>query len=148
MDTMTFTPAHTAPATTAAPPPTSVRPDEVPANRPPGDPGRLGRLWRGPEGDPMWARPALFGLLLGTAILYFSNLTSSGYANSFYSAAVQAGSASWKAFFYGSSDAANSITVDKPTCPSAATWRGSSPAGTTSAPRGSSTARAASTPTR
>ena len=35
-------------------------------------------------------------------------------ANSFYSAAVQAGSASWKAFFFGSSDAANSITVDKP----------------------------------
>jgi hypothetical protein len=32
---------------------------------------------------------------------------------SFYSAAVQAGSESWKAFFFGSSDAANSITVDK-----------------------------------
>ena len=29
-------------------------------------------------------------------------------------AAVQAGSESWKAFFFGSSDAANSITVDKP----------------------------------
>jgi 4-amino-4-deoxy-L-arabinose transferase-like glycosyltransferase len=47
-------------------------------------------------------------------VLYFYNLTSSGYANSFYSAAVQAGSASWKAFLYGSSDAGNSITVDKP----------------------------------
>src|SRR5262249_56967143 len=34
--------------------------------------------------------------------------------NSFYSAAVQAGSSSWKAFFFGSSDAANFITVDKP----------------------------------
>jgi 4-amino-4-deoxy-L-arabinose transferase-like glycosyltransferase len=38
----------------------------------------------------------------------------SGWANSFYSAAAQAGSQSWKAFLCGSSDAANSITVDKP----------------------------------
>ena len=47
-------------------------------------------------------------------MLYTWNLTASGYANSFYSAAVQAGSESWKAFFFGSSDAASSITVDKP----------------------------------
>ncbi|WP_078607483.1 ArnT family glycosyltransferase [Streptomyces flavidovirens] len=66
------------------------------------------------NGDPRWARPALVGLLLATALLYLFNLSSSGYANSFYSAAVQAGSESWKAFFFGSSDAANSITVDKP----------------------------------
>ncbi|MGW0561177.1 ArnT family glycosyltransferase [Streptomyces sp. NPDC003016] len=64
--------------------------------------------------DPRWARPALFALLLATALLYLWNLSASGYANSFYSAAVQAGSESWKAFFFGSSDAANSITVDKP----------------------------------
>ncbi|MFJ6696840.1 ArnT family glycosyltransferase [Streptomyces sp. NPDC091272] len=59
-------------------------------------------------------RPGLVVLLLATAGLYLWNLSSSGYANSFYSAAVQAGSESWKAFFFGSSDAANSITVDKP----------------------------------
>lgn len=59
-------------------------------------------------------RPAFWGLLLATAALYFYNLSSSGYANSFYSAAVQAGSQSWKAFFFGSLDAANAITVDKP----------------------------------
>ncbi|MFF0745702.1 ArnT family glycosyltransferase [Streptomyces sp. NPDC004111] len=59
-------------------------------------------------------RPGLILLLLATAALYLWNLSSSGYANSFYSAAVQAGSESWKAFFFGSSDAANSITVDKP----------------------------------
>ncbi|MCB5168904.1 glycosyltransferase family 39 protein [Streptomyces bambusae] len=63
---------------------------------------------------PRWERPALAALLLGTALLYLWNLSSSGYANSFYSAAVQAGSESWKAFFFGSSDAGNSITVDKP----------------------------------
>ncbi|MDR8408830.1 glycosyltransferase family 39 protein [Nonomuraea sp. 3-1Str] len=57
-----------------------------------------------------WA-PA--GLLAATAALYLWGLGSSGWANSFYSAAVQAGSQSWKAFFFGSSDAANAITVDK-----------------------------------
>ena len=72
------------------------------------------RVWRGPEGDPTWARPALLGLLAATAVFYLWNLTANGYANSFYSAAVQAGADSWKAFFFGSSDAANSITVDKP----------------------------------
>ena len=56
--------------------------------------------------DPAWARPALLGLLLATAAFYLYNLTASGWANSFYSAAVQAGSDSWKAFFFGSSDAA------------------------------------------
>ena len=92
MDTMTNTSAPSAAATTAAPPPTGVRPDEVDALPDTPDRGRLGRLLRGAPGDPTWARPALLGLLLGTAILYLYNLTSSGYANSFYSAAVQAGS--------------------------------------------------------
>ncbi|MFD8231105.1 glycosyltransferase family 39 protein [Streptomyces sp. NPDC059696] len=72
------------------------------------------RLWRGRPEDPRWARPAFLALLLATAVLYLCNLSASGYANSFYSAAVQAGSQSWKAFFFGSLDAANAITVDKP----------------------------------
>ncbi|MEW9517368.1 ArnT family glycosyltransferase [Streptomyces tubercidicus] len=67
-----------------------------------------------PEPPVRWARPALLALLLVTAALYLWSLSASGYANQFYSAAVQAGSESWKAFFFGSSDAANSITVDKP----------------------------------
>ncbi|MEV7613233.1 glycosyltransferase family 39 protein [Streptomyces sp. NPDC089799] len=63
---------------------------------------------------PRWERPALAALLLATAVLLLWNLSASGYANSFYSAAAQAGGESWKAFFFGSSDAGNSITVDKP----------------------------------
>jgi len=63
--------------------------------------------------EPVWVRPTLFALLAATAVLYLWGLGASGWANSFYSAAAQAGSASWKAFFFGSSDAANSITVDK-----------------------------------
>ncbi|OLZ68653.1 glycosyl transferase [Streptomyces sp. IMTB 2501] len=53
-------------------------------------------------------------MLAATFLLYLYNLSASGYANSFYSAAVQAGSRSWKAFFFGSLDAGNAITVDKP----------------------------------
>ena len=41
------------------------------------------------------------------------DLGASGWANSFYSAAVQAGTKSWKAMFCGSSDSSNFITVDK-----------------------------------
>ncbi|MFD6612507.1 ArnT family glycosyltransferase [Micromonospora chalcea] len=63
--------------------------------------------------DPRWARPALLGLLAATGVLYLWGLGASGWANAFYSAAVQAGSQNWTAFLYGSSDAANSITVDK-----------------------------------
>ncbi|MFF4228677.1 ArnT family glycosyltransferase [Streptomyces sp. NPDC001820] len=72
------------------------------------------RWWRGRDEDARWVRPAFLALLVATALLYLYNLSASGYANSFYSAAAQAGSESWKAFFFGSSDAANSITVDKP----------------------------------
>nr|WP_232375220.1 glycosyltransferase family 39 protein [Mycolicibacterium mengxianglii] len=56
---------------------------------------------------------ALALLLVGTAVLYLWNLGASGWANSFYTAAVQAGSSDWTAFLFGSSDAANAITVDK-----------------------------------
>ncbi|MFF2656473.1 ArnT family glycosyltransferase [Kitasatospora sp. NPDC058032] len=73
-----------------------------------------GRTWRGRADDPRWVRPALLALLAATAVLYLWGLSASGWANSFYSAAAQAGSQSWKAFFYGSSDAGNFITVDKP----------------------------------
>ncbi|MDH6244498.1 4-amino-4-deoxy-L-arabinose transferase-like glycosyltransferase [Mycobacterium sp. OTB74] len=52
-------------------------------------------------------------LLVGTAVLYLWNLSVSGWANGFYSAAAQAGAANWTAMLFGSSDAANAITVDK-----------------------------------
>ncbi|MEV7288265.1 glycosyltransferase family 39 protein [Streptomyces sp. NPDC093252] len=100
--TSTTTPHDTDPAT--APP---VPPRSAPYRR-------LGPVWRGRPEDPRWVRPAFLGALVVIGALYTWNLTSSGYANSFYSAAVQAGSESWKAFFFGSLDASNAITVDKP----------------------------------
>jgi 4-amino-4-deoxy-L-arabinose transferase-like glycosyltransferase len=56
----------------------------------------------------------LIALLLLTAVAYLWDLSASGYANSFYAAAVQAGTKSWKAMFFGSIDSSNFITVDKP----------------------------------
>ncbi len=82
---------------------------------PPGPrPGRVARFVRGKESDALWVRPALLTLLAATAVLYLWDLGASGWGNSFYSAAVQAGTKSWKAFFFGSSDASSFITVDKP----------------------------------
>ena len=76
--------------------------------------GRLAGFVLGRESDPAWVRPALLTLLTLTAVLYLWDLGASGWGNSFYSAAVQAGTKSWKAFFFGSSDSSNFITVDKP----------------------------------
>jgi 4-amino-4-deoxy-L-arabinose transferase-like glycosyltransferase len=69
---------------------------------------------RGKESDAAWVRPALVALLAATAVLYLWDLGASGWGNSFYSAAVQAGTKSWKAMFFGSSDSSNFITLDKP----------------------------------
>ncbi|MFZ0251341.1 MAG: glycosyltransferase family 39 protein [Acidimicrobiales bacterium] len=74
----------------------------------------LTRFVRGKESDAAWVRPALLTLLVATTVLYVWGLGASGWANSFYSAAVQAGTKSWKAMFFGSSDSSNFITVDKP----------------------------------
>ena len=98
------------------------RPALPPPGRPVGPPG-------GTDSSPMrdvgGSRPAtpgrsraewagLVALLVGTTVAYLWNLTASGYANTFYAAAVQAGTESWKAFFFGSIDSSNFITVDKP----------------------------------
>ena len=52
---------------------------------------RLKNGVRGPGSQPAWARPAAIGLLLLTAVLYLAGLSRNGWANDFYSAAVQAG---------------------------------------------------------
>src|SRR5256714_5590001 len=89
----------------------------LPAYRPASPPSRIQRavssLVRGQAEDPAWARPALIGLLGITGLLYLWNLAASGWANAYYSAAVLAGTKSWAAFFFGSLDASNFITVDK-----------------------------------
>ncbi|MFF2214571.1 ArnT family glycosyltransferase [Streptomyces antibioticus] len=104
LDPTTNQPPEAAPAAPAAPASAPGEPKQPPHRR----------LWRGRPEDPRWVRPAFLALLAATLLLYLYNLSASGYANSFYSAAVQAGSQSWKALFFGSLDAGNAITVDKP----------------------------------
>ena len=92
---------------------TTSTPRHLTGTRPIPGGNRARRLLRGPEADPGWARPALLGLLALTAVLYLWNVTRNGWANDFYAAAVDAGTKSWKAFFFGSFDPSNFITVDK-----------------------------------
>ena len=71
-------------------------------------------LLRGRADAAAWVRPVQVGLAALAAVVYLFNLTISGYANTYYSAAALAASKSWSAWFFGSFDAANFITVDKP----------------------------------
>jgi 4-amino-4-deoxy-L-arabinose transferase-like glycosyltransferase len=48
-----------------------------------------------------------------TALLYLWGLDRNGWANPYYSAAAQAGAADWRAWFFGSVDGGNLITIDK-----------------------------------
>jgi 4-amino-4-deoxy-L-arabinose transferase-like glycosyltransferase len=82
---------------------------------PPTGPGaRLAGLVLGRATERPWVRPAFLGVLLLTAVLHVWGLDRNGYANPYYSAAVLAGTQSWKAFFFGALDAGSFITVDKP----------------------------------
>ena len=95
-------PAYAAPAPATSHQRVAARPADTPIDR---------------RGLRAWSRAEQLGfgaLLLATLGFYLYGLSANGYANSFYSAAAQAGSVDWKAFFFGSSDAGNSITVDKP----------------------------------
>ncbi|MFE4543322.1 glycosyltransferase family 39 protein [Arthrobacter sp. NPDC056727] len=74
--------------------------------------GRASRLLLGNQAR--WIRPSAAALLAFTAVLYLWNLEATGYANSFYAAAIQAGTKDWTALLFGSLDAGNAITVDKP----------------------------------
>ncbi|MFF4804135.1 ArnT family glycosyltransferase [Streptomyces sp. NPDC001351] len=66
-----------------------------------------------PDKAPRWSLPALIAILVLAAALYAWNLSGSSM-NTFYSGAVWAGTQSWKAWFFGSLDPGNFLTVDKP----------------------------------
>ena len=84
-----------------------------PANSPgAGRPRRRWEVWRSPDGQPAWARPALLVIAAAAAALYAWNITQAGLAP-FYSVAVKSMSESWKAFFYGALDPSATVTIDK-----------------------------------
>ncbi len=93
---------------------TETQPVLVPEDSGP-DPGPAQRQrWRRRPGRPNWSVPARISIFGLAALLYTWNLAHIGMGNTFYAAAVKSGTASWKAFFFGSLDANSFITVDKP----------------------------------
>lgn len=81
-------------------------PATIPAPPPPPPP---------PTKAPRWVEPLLLtSLLTCTAVLYLWDLSISGWGNTYYAAAAQAGADNWQAFLYGASDPQAFITVDKP----------------------------------
>ena len=62
---------------------------------------------------PRWERPGLVALLGGALVLFGWGFAHAA-TNSYYAAAVLAGTQDLKAMFFGSFDAGNAITVDKP----------------------------------
>ncbi|MGG2464228.1 ArnT family glycosyltransferase [Streptomyces sp. RGM 3693] len=68
--------------------------------------------WRSPVGQPAYARPALLVIAVLAAVLYAWGINHSHY-HTFYANAARSMTESWKAFFYGSFDPGNSITLDK-----------------------------------
>lgn len=109
LDPATGGPAGSTPASAPAHPTTATRPA---APRAPAAQDRRARLLFGPQR--WWVRPSAALLLVFTAVMYLWNLEATGYANSFYAAAIQAGTKDWTALLFGSLDAGNAITVDKP----------------------------------
>ncbi|MGK4583847.1 ArnT family glycosyltransferase [Kitasatospora sp. HPMI-4] len=75
-------------------------------------PGGRRAPWRSPDGQPGYARPALLGIAALAAVLYAWDINHSQY-HAFYADAVRSMTESWKAFFFGSFDPANTITLDK-----------------------------------
>lgn len=114
--TSTITPASTGPAAGNADAGPAVGTTDAPRHSAgPSTPDATPRWTRYAFGrQPRWVRPSAAGLLVATAFLYLWNLAATGYGNSFYAAAIQAGTKDWTAFLFGSLDAGNAITVDKP----------------------------------
>jgi len=73
----------------------------------------IARAWQ-LQSEASWAPAATIGVAALAFLVYVVNLTVSNYANTYYSAAALAASQSWSAWFFGSVDAANFISVDKP----------------------------------
>lgn len=68
--------------------------------------------WRSPAGQPPYARPLLVLITAVATALYVWNI-GRGQFHPFYADTVLSMTRNWKAFFFGSFDPGNSITLDK-----------------------------------
>jgi 4-amino-4-deoxy-L-arabinose transferase-like glycosyltransferase len=70
------------------------------------------RVWRSPEDQPPWARPALLAIA-GLAGLTYAWGMNGAALEVFYGAAARSMSMSWHNFFFGAFDPAGTVSVDK-----------------------------------
>jgi 4-amino-4-deoxy-L-arabinose transferase-like glycosyltransferase len=69
-------------------------------------------VWRSPQDQPRWARPALIALAALAGLSYAWGM-SGAVLEAFYGAAARSMSMSWHNFFFGSFDPAGTVTIDK-----------------------------------
>jgi 4-amino-4-deoxy-L-arabinose transferase-like glycosyltransferase len=69
-------------------------------------------VWRSPDDQPPWARPALLAVA-GLALLSYTWGATHAFLEPYYAAAVRSMSSSWHNLFFGSFDPAGSISLDK-----------------------------------
>lgn len=65
------------------------------------------------ETRPAWARPALIAVLALAAALTLTDVTRSGYGNSYYAAGALAASRSWSALLANAADLGEYVSLDK-----------------------------------
>jgi 4-amino-4-deoxy-L-arabinose transferase-like glycosyltransferase len=73
---------------------------------------RVLTLWRSPEDQPAWARPALLAIAVVAAVGYGWGMAGAS-VEPFYGAAARSMSESWHDFIFGAFDPAGTVTVDK-----------------------------------
>ncbi|WP_225731391.1 MULTISPECIES: glycosyltransferase family 39 protein [unclassified Nocardia] len=73
---------------------------------------RYRRIWRAPDDQPAWARPALLAIAAVAAVLYAWGIGSQ-IPHLYYAAAVRSMSMSWHNFFFAAFDPDATISVDK-----------------------------------
>jgi len=68
--------------------------------------------WKSGNDQPAYARPALAAVVVLAAVLFAWGINRADY-HSFYANSARSMTESWKAFFFGSFDAGNTMAVDK-----------------------------------
>ena len=72
----------------------------------------LGRIWRSPEDQPRWARPALLAIAAAAGLAYAWGMNGDALED-FYGAAARSMASSWHDFLFGAFDPAGTVSVDK-----------------------------------
>jgi 4-amino-4-deoxy-L-arabinose transferase-like glycosyltransferase len=98
----------TTPTTTAGPTGTTLTPTPAPTSAA----RRRWQVWRSPDDQPAWARPALLVVAALAALSYVWGI-GNAQLETFYAGAVRSMSESWHNFLFGAFDPWGTVSVDK-----------------------------------